>query len=213
MVAGLAKGGQNVRARLIDAAYSLVGLRGLDGCTLRDILAVAEVGPGSFYYHFTSKEELAREAFRVRTEDYLNGVINMITSADPMASMCYCHRSIIEQAERDPLWGAFMIDMEPRTETIGGLLREYGRIAVEKIAPTNIKVKNLDIAISLSLSLSMSITTRMLRGEVSSKEAHETSIYGLRLFGIADREASEVANLSMEQLRMRLVARRKRHAT
>jgi len=49
------------RDRLIDAARFLFWERGFAGTSMADLLALAEVNSGSFYYFFDSKEALLRE--------------------------------------------------------------------------------------------------------------------------------------------------------
>lgn len=52
--------GLTARRKLIAAAYDVMSKKGLEGSTIAEIIAEAGVGVGSFYNHFTSKEELAQ---------------------------------------------------------------------------------------------------------------------------------------------------------
>jgi AcrR family transcriptional regulator len=51
-------------AKLIDAARSVFSERGLDLTTVDDITERADLGRGTFYYHFGNKEELIRQMIR-----------------------------------------------------------------------------------------------------------------------------------------------------
>src|SRR5258706_9381548 len=53
----LTKGAQ-AKARIISEAEGLFNRQGLDGASMRDIAAAAEMQPASVYYHFESKKEL-----------------------------------------------------------------------------------------------------------------------------------------------------------
>jgi AcrR family transcriptional regulator len=49
---------QKTRARLIQAAMSVMAVKGADAATINDITEAADVGFGSFYNHFASKEDI-----------------------------------------------------------------------------------------------------------------------------------------------------------
>ena len=49
------------RAKLLDAARSVFSRKGLDLTTIDDITEQADVGRGTFYYHFSAKEDLISE--------------------------------------------------------------------------------------------------------------------------------------------------------
>ena len=55
--------GERTRAAILDAAYDLFIEQGFAATSMRDIAGRAGLAPGSLYNHFSSKEELAAEAF------------------------------------------------------------------------------------------------------------------------------------------------------
>jgi TetR/AcrR family transcriptional repressor of nem operon len=52
------------RQRIIEAALEKFRAKGIDGTCLAEVMDVAAIKKGSFYYHFKSKEQLVLEAFR-----------------------------------------------------------------------------------------------------------------------------------------------------
>ncbi|MFE4513129.1 ScbR family autoregulator-binding transcription factor [Kitasatospora sp. NPDC056783] len=52
--------GRRTRSAILDAAASVFNEFGYEGATIAQILAKAELTKGALYFHFTSKEELAR---------------------------------------------------------------------------------------------------------------------------------------------------------
>jgi AcrR family transcriptional regulator len=52
------------RRAVLDAALALFAERGFEGTTIPDVMAAAQVGAGSIYRLFPSKEALANEVFR-----------------------------------------------------------------------------------------------------------------------------------------------------
>ena len=56
--------GHTTRQRIIAAAAPLFNQRGFAGASMQDIMAATGLEKGGLYRHFSSKEELAAEAFR-----------------------------------------------------------------------------------------------------------------------------------------------------
>jgi len=54
----------STRQRIIEAALEKFRAKGIDGTCLAEVMDVAAIKKGSFYYHFKSKEQLVLEAFR-----------------------------------------------------------------------------------------------------------------------------------------------------
>ena len=52
----------SARERILDAALDLIGTRGLDAVTHRDVAAAAGVSPGATTYHFAAKYDLLAAA-------------------------------------------------------------------------------------------------------------------------------------------------------
>lgn len=56
--------GEMTRQKIIEQAAPLFNRLGYSGCSMQDIMAATGLEKGGLYRHFTSKEELAEEAFR-----------------------------------------------------------------------------------------------------------------------------------------------------
>lgn len=55
--------GEQTRRRIVEAAAPIFNKRGYDGASLSDLMAATGLQKGGIYRHFSSKEELAAEAF------------------------------------------------------------------------------------------------------------------------------------------------------
>lgn len=58
--------GMSTPDRILQAAERLFSERGIDGVSLREITAAAEVNSAAAHYHFGSKEEVLKELFALR---------------------------------------------------------------------------------------------------------------------------------------------------
>lgn len=57
------KARQRTRSKLLRAARSVMGRKGIEATAINDITEEAELSFGSFYNYFSSKEEVARAVF------------------------------------------------------------------------------------------------------------------------------------------------------
>lgn len=67
-ISGLSKG-EKTRRNIVAKAAVLFNQRGFEGCSMQDIVDAVGLEKGSIYGHFSSKEELALEAFNFAWAD------------------------------------------------------------------------------------------------------------------------------------------------
>ena len=191
------------RIKLLDAAYRVMGRKGLDASTLTEIIAEAGVGVGSFYKHFSSKEDLAEAVFADRADTL--GLLLETAAArtdDSAAATCFAFRRFIEEAESDALWAAFMIQLEPSMPVISGLLRGHARAGIRGgVVSGKLKIDNIEAAITAVGAMIHAFVKARLNGELTSEEAHRSSLFALRMFGVAETEAVRLSRLPMDALR------------
>ncbi|WP_082814296.1 TetR/AcrR family transcriptional regulator [Paraburkholderia monticola] len=98
------------RVRLLDAAFGLIAKKGMDGVTINEITDLADVGFGSFYNHFDSKEGLFTALVEWLFEqfaDTLDGLIDGLS--DPAEVIAVSVRHTLLLACREPVWGQLLI--------------------------------------------------------------------------------------------------------
>ena len=95
-----ARGGENRREALLDAAAAMFAAKGYDGTSIRDIAGAVGMLPGSLYYHFKSKEDLLIAVYRkgvARFEAAIDEALGS-TGGDPWQAIeaaCAAHLSIL----------------------------------------------------------------------------------------------------------------------
>ena len=101
---------RETRTRLVDAAFRLMAIRGMRGVTISEITEEADVGIGSFYNHFDSKESIHAAI----VEDFFERFANILERLardvdDPAEVIAVSVRHAILRAQREPLWGRFLL--------------------------------------------------------------------------------------------------------
>lgn len=92
------------RTALLSAAEGLFAVRGADAVTIDEIVARADVAKGSFYNHFASRDDLAREIARtVRDEIETEIAAANAGEPDPAVRMIRAHAVALDYARRRPV--------------------------------------------------------------------------------------------------------------
>src|SRR5580700_1203082 len=98
------------RTKLIEAAKALIARQGVDNTRIQEITEEADVGFGSFYNHFESKDAIV-EAVLVDTVTLQGAEIDTLTSqlTDPAEVVSAAHRIFVRRARSDPDWAWLLI--------------------------------------------------------------------------------------------------------
>lgn len=121
-----AKRKRDTRARLLGAALHLMAHRGVAGVTINEITDQADVGFGSFYNHFESKEAiyaaLAEEVIGhyAVALDKLGAELN-----DPAEKISASARYTMLRGHADPTWGRFVFQASFSRESMTHGLGKY----------------------------------------------------------------------------------------
>jgi AcrR family transcriptional regulator len=101
---------RETRARLLDAALKLMAEKGMEGVAINEITEAADVGFGSFYNHFESKEALYEALVESVFEEFADALDNLVSDiSDPAEGLSVSVRHTLRRARREPLWGQFLI--------------------------------------------------------------------------------------------------------
>lgn len=82
----------------------------MDAVAINEITEAADVGFGSFYNHFDSKDAIyavLMDSVFEEFADALDGLVSHID--DPAEAIAICVRHTILRARREPLWGRFLV--------------------------------------------------------------------------------------------------------
>ncbi|WP_321945875.1 helix-turn-helix domain-containing protein [Paraburkholderia sp. J10-1] len=101
---------RETRARLLNAAFGLVAKKGMDSVTINEITDAADVGFGSFYNHFDSKEGLFTALIECLFEEFANTLDGLVVGlSDTAEVLAVSVRHTLLCACSDPVWGQLLI--------------------------------------------------------------------------------------------------------
>lgn len=99
---------QKTRIRLLRSAYSLMSVKGVDETTIQEITDTADIGFGTFYNYFSSKDEIASQVLDcvIHNIGQRNVAANQAAGiTDPVLIISNSFRLVAREATHNPMWG------------------------------------------------------------------------------------------------------------
>ena len=119
------------RARLTEAALTLMSERGINATSVSEIAAVAELANGTFYLYFKDKSQIVAAVCQAVTLAMHNEMNNTrSTLADGAARIAFGTLQFIEIAAAEPVWGKLLLSAFTEFEAIKDDIAKYMRLDV-----------------------------------------------------------------------------------
>jgi AcrR family transcriptional regulator len=185
------------RARLLRAARELIGEGGFDAVTIADVTERAEVGFGTFYGYFDTKDAIVR-AVVLDAIEQLADANDALTAdlEDPAEVIAVAVKHTLGMVHTDPVFAAFIVQVGLSAEDdLWGALRQRlardvkrgvqsGRFSVDKVAVVGHMIGGVVFA----------VLRAKLRGELGRAADAHTAASILVLLGLPEGEAAEIAD-------------------
>jgi AcrR family transcriptional regulator len=185
------------RARLVRAARELMARKGIGATSIQEITDTADVGFGSFYNHFGSKEEIAQAVMQDAVESFGDAADRLAeTITDPAEVLAASVRHAVRRAAADEAWGWFLV--RSALARGGGLRRGLGkRLGRDIRIGAQARRFRLDDPPATMLAAGgaiLGIIAGRLQGEIGDDAPERAAAVVLRLLGVPSREADRIAN-------------------
>jgi AcrR family transcriptional regulator len=195
---------EKTRGALLEAAKIVMAGKGVEGTTVAEIAAAADVAPGTFYNYFATREEIL-DAVAESLVDEFRRVMSAIlrTVDDPAERIAIAIRLFLERVKEDALWGWFMARYGPSLPILRDQTREIIR---ERIVADGLKKKRFRLPSTRAIGdlIAGTVTTAVrsiLEGRLPADSAPEVAELLLRALGVPFDEAREIATRPLPALR------------
>ncbi len=187
---------RRVRESLVRAARIIMSQKGVDAATMLEIAEMADVGAGTVYNYFKSKDDLAiavlEEMMRnlgMRIEKVTN------TFSDPAQVYAFGIRNVIETATQDVRWRQLL----NRSEVISSaIFRQLGPFAIRDLEQATqagrIAVSDPALIWRMSAHAIVGVSLAITNGEVPEDVIPETVVRLLCMIGLDEESARELAS-------------------
>jgi len=183
------------REALVDAGYRVISEKGIDAATMQEIAGLADVGAGTVYSYFKSKDELAI-AVMERVMHNLALRIEAVTDtfSDPAQVYAFGVRTVMEAATGDIHWKQLL----NRAEVIAdAMFRCMGPFAIRDLENATkagrFKVADAPLTWKMATYSIVGVGLAVTRGDLPQSVIQETVVRLLCATGIGESEAIELA--------------------
>ncbi len=123
--------GDLTRQRIVEVAAPLFNQHGFEGCSMQDVMEATGLEKGGLYRHFSSKQELAAEAFRYALQNAVKTrTQGLNTFGDPLDQLRYLIRRFVEEPSLMP-GGCPLMNTAIDADDGNAILRELVLEAIE----------------------------------------------------------------------------------
>lgn len=186
----------DTRGRLLRAALAVMARKGPDTTTIQEITDAADVGFGSFYNHFKSKEDIqaaVMDQLMERFGDIVDGRVADI--ADPAEAMAAAIRLGFRQLAAEPDWADFLLrQFHDLVSLQRGLGRRLSRDLAQGAAAGRFSMPDGEASIIAVCGAAAALLAAQRAGRLGDDAPERAAAAILHLAGIPAAEAAAIAN-------------------
>ncbi|GAA3667587.1 TetR/AcrR family transcriptional regulator [Arthrobacter ginkgonis] len=193
---------EQTRARLVEAAQRLMAERGVEAVGLAEITDAADLGAGTFYNYFQSRDEIV-EAVAEASVESMGAALDRMTAGMPDAAEVFAAslRHLVLRAVTDPLWGWFVVRLgvaHPKLIEILG--PRAARDLRRGVDAGRFAIPDIDIATSCTFGSLLATLHLVLSAETKDGADRLFAQTMLCMVGVPAGEAQEVASRPLPPL-------------
>lgn len=194
-----AKRAERTRARLVRAARELIAEKGVSTLRIADITEAADVGRGSFYNHFGTKEALVESVIGESLEMLAAAALAELPSdSDPAVVASSADRRIIRLAYDEPDFARLLVNLAHGDELFADATIPYGREAIGNgIRTGRFTVSDVDVTLIQIAAGALAVIRAILAARLDEDADCFHAEAVLRLLGIDHAEARAISRLPL----------------
>lgn len=185
---------QRTRARLMDAAVTVIASRGLESASVQEIAMEADVANGTFYSHFRDKEEIVAAIGQGIASDIAKHMDRTgVQFEDAAYRVAYATQCFIQIAVSQPKWGWMYIHTFYLPKSI-----RFSSNKIESDIRLGIRQKRFTVKPDeYLLDLIAAIIKLAIMGQLTRKKSKDEGLSAaaamLRVLGVSAQEAQRIS--------------------
>jgi AcrR family transcriptional regulator len=186
---------QRKREALVQAGYKVMSERGIDSATMQEIAELADVGAGTVYSYFKSKDDLAIAVLERLMYDLalrIEAVTDSFT--DPAQVYAFGVRCVIEAATNDIRWRQLLYRSEVIADAMHRMMGPFAIRDLENATKAGrFKVKDASLTFKMAAHAIVGSCLSITQGDFAADAVEEIVVRTLCMTGIGEAEAIELA--------------------
>jgi AcrR family transcriptional regulator len=179
---------EQTRSKLTAAAGELIAARGIAGLKIGDITDLADVGRGSFYNHFPSKEALVEAVVSESLQTIAARVLRDLPD-DSATAVATADRRFIRLATEDPDLARLMVNLDRSDGVFAAAVTPYAREAIAG----RLDIPDLELALIMLTSSALGVIRSIIAGDAPADADCLHAEYVLRMFGVDPKQARKLS--------------------
>lgn len=190
------------RRRMIEAAKQQMALGGPESITIQLVTEGADIGQGTFYNYFRSRDELI-DTVIIDVVENLGRKLDKLTAGLPDAAYIYSYsaRHLMHTAVSDPVWGWFMVRLgiaqEKLLEVLGPRASRDIQIGVDS---GRFSIDSVSLASAMTFGSLLAVMHNYLDGDRLHDPSDTYAEALLRMVGVPASEAAVIAHSPLPPL-------------
>ena len=197
---------ERTRASLLEGARRVIAAKGFDAATITEITGAADVGFGSFYNHFESKDELLKVLVTHAVEAHGRAIDGLMAEeSDPARLVAAGVMHTVAMAEHDPFWAWFMVrtGFGEHSELGAPLLVRLFRDVERGVASGRFPIDDIPTSVAAVSGATWAVIRARLAGAAAPDAGRLLAEGALRLLGLraadARRAVARVVDLGLTE--------------
>jgi len=190
------------REALITAGYKIIAEKGIDAATMAEIAEVADVGAGTAYNHFASKDELVMavmEQVMVRLAIHVKAATKHFD--DPAQVFAFGVLSTIQTATTDSRWRWLLRRSEVIADAMFRVLGPYAIHDLERAAKAKrFRFRDAALVYRMVTHAIVGFCIAACDGKTTHEDTNEAVALLLCLAGMPRKEAEDICKRSWPKL-------------
>jgi AcrR family transcriptional regulator len=184
------------RQALVDAGYQVISAKGIDLATMQEIAEIADVGAGTVYSYFKSKDELAIAVMEKVIRDLALRIEAVTNSfSDPAQVYAFGVRTVIEAATGDLRWKQLLNRSEVIADAIYRCMGPFAMRDIENATfAGRFRVSNIKLTWKMATHAIVGAALSVTQNEFDQAVVTEVVVRLLCMTGIGEAEAIELAS-------------------
>ena len=184
------------RRALIDAASQIMSDKGIDASTMLEIAELADVGAGTVYNYFRSKEDLAIAVLEELMYDLALRIEKVTdTFTDPAQVYAFGIRTVIDTATQDTRWRQLLYRSEVMANAIFCKMGPFAIRDLENATKAGrFKVDDAPLTWKMASHAIVGVALSVAQDELPANVVDETVVRLLCMTGIGREEALDLAH-------------------
>lgn len=191
------------RGKLLDAARAVFARQGIDATRINDITDEADVGFGSFYNHFDSKDAIVAAVVEETVRAVGESIDALTAETEDVAEVvAVAHRLLLARVAQDPELGWLLVRLEITHGLASAALGPFAVRDIERGRDSGrFVVEDLAFTLAATGGALLGVVRAVLAGQVAADVGERHAAAVLRILGLPARQAAAVASRPLPTLK------------